>query len=191
MMKKAAPCTHDGRFPARRRRARKGEERADWLYFIWCDECETIVSKDSGFSGVFISLEVLLERFPEETATSLPQRGEGMPARLCGGCGKYTASEQNHHFPQFLDAVLGVDLSGKFPQFWLCNACHMLWHRHVTPGLCTPYDAKLDSRVITARLHNDEAHIAHLTFLLFKGLSLSMQEKLIRRLQSLKNQEAA
>lgn len=59
--------------------------------------------------------------------------GSGCPhcqIESCGRCGSYVSVELHHWAPSYL-----FDDSDEWPVSFLCRACHMRWHRTVTPRM--------------------------------------------------------
>jgi hypothetical protein len=102
----------------------------------WCPACRHIVSKEKGFTGQWIALdhpeleEINTDHLPVVNCTVLWRRCEGP-------CQQITRTELHHTAPS---ALFG-EAAEQWPAFHLCRSCHERWHRILTPGLCTAYDA--------------------------------------------------
>lgn len=129
------PCTHPA-YELRRIRAT--------MAGAWCPDCARWVTQETWHTaGPWIPRDVLA--LYELDYDSIPYHEDAALAP-CAVCGTVTTCEEHHIAPV---AVFGLELATRYGTMLLCREHHDAWHRHLTPGLCTTYDAAYHVQLIT------------------------------------------
>lgn len=106
----------------------RGDKSTD-QYAWMCRTCTGYAHQKNG--GIWISRHRLL--LAGVVLESLPFASEIFITgtnRACEHCGSIGPTERHHWAPRALFAD-----ADSWPRAELCRACHMEWHRRVTPGL--------------------------------------------------------
>ena len=126
---------------------------------LWCDGCRNHVSRERGFSGIWIGKND--PKVAHVDPESVPWLARETAWRQCQGPCKQLAECEFHHFAP--RAFFG-ESADDWPTAWLCKVCHGRWHTAVTPGLCTSYDPSQHAQLLLDYLRLERAHplIEHL-----------------------------
>lgn len=136
-------CTHSANVLSR--------NEANGGIAFYCDDCRSWVNKQLGYEKHwFAKTDAALNGIDLE---NLPLVRRNIWRKCSGPCGKISFCEENHTAPR----VFFGDSAEDFPKVWLCRECHEWWHRVLTPGLCTAYDAVFHAQQIIGYLGVDRA----------------------------------
>lgn len=109
-------CGHEDFEPVRQQKS-----DGSWCVFRQCRKC----------GGMWDGKYIAKDRVPDWT--KLRQVASANAPATCARCGK-TFAQAHHYFQQALARRAGQNADA-WPVENLCDDCHILWHKHVTPGL--------------------------------------------------------